>query len=243
MYLLSHHWCRDSAETMSNKLTNFFARRGKAGTTDEELLEISLPTNFQHTSHIGWTDDATFELRNIPPEWKRFFQAAGIRKRDLEDPETRKAIFAVLFNQDNGDGTDAGTSEAEYDDMPGLGPVIYQQPVYETDETEPAPEENYEEGEAPVEEEEVPVEEEEAPVEEEEVPVEAEEAPVEEEEEEDVPPLTPPRNLPYPVPVNHEHNRPSYEAPTYEENEGENEYEEGEDDGHGYPEYHGEDEL
>ena len=224
---------------MSNKLTNFFARRGKAGTTDEELLEISLPTNFQHTSHIGWTDDATFELRNIPPEWKRFFQAAGIRKRDLEDPETRKAIFAVLFNQDNGDGTDAGASEAEYDDMPGLGPVIYQQPVYETDETEPAPEENYEEGEAPVEEEEVPVEE--------------EEAPVEEEEEEDVPPPTPPRNLPYPVPVNHEHNRPSYEAPTYEENEGEYdetvpeeapcEYEEGEDDGHGYPEYHGEDEL
>lgn len=178
---------------MAGKLTNFFARRGKAGTEDEELLEISLPSNFQHTSHIGWTDDATFELRNIPPEWKRFFQAAGIRKRDLEDPETRRAIFAVLFNQDNGDGTDAGASEAEYDDMPGLGPVIYQQPEPEASEADPEPEYNGEE----------------------------EEVPVEVVEEEDVPPPTPPRNLPYPVAVDHEHSCPSYNASMDEENGGE----------------------
>lgn len=181
---------------MSSKLTSFFARRGKPGTEDEELLEISLPSNFQHTSHIGWTDDATFELRNIPPEWKRFFQAAGIRKRDLEDPETRRAIFAVLFNQDSGDGTGAGTAEAEYDDMPGLGPVIYQQPAPEVCETGPAPEENGEEG----------------------VPVENEEEVAAEEEGEDVPPPTPPRNMPYPVAVDHEHHCPSDDASVPEQN-------------------------
>ena len=111
-------------------------RRSKSG---EKELQISLPSNFQHTSHIGWTDDATFELRNIPPEWKRFFQAAGIRKRDLEDPETRKAIFAVLFNeQGSGDDSDQ-VPTVEYDDMPGLGPIIYQSgEAVEPDTAEPA---------------------------------------------------------------------------------------------------------
>ena len=205
---------------MSSKLTNFFARRGKTDSGNAELLEISLPSNFRHTSHIGWTDDATFELRNIPPEWKRFFQAAGIRKRDLEDPETRRAIFAVLFNQDNGDGTDAGPSEAEYDDMPGLGPVIYQQPEPEVSETVPeevvdAVDEQGNNGE--------------------DVAQEQEEE--EEEEEEEVPPPTPPRNMPYPVAVDHEHQYPSDSPSAFEEEAPEETQWEGEEEGHGDASY------
>lgn len=203
---------------MSSKLTNFFARRGKTDSGNAELLEISLPSNFRHTSHIGWTDDATFELRNIPPEWKRFFQAAGIRKRDLEDPETRRAIFAVLFNQDNGDGTDAGPSEAEYDDMPGLGPVIYQQPEPEVSETVPeevvdAVDEQGNNGEDVAQEQE------------------------EEEEEEDVPPPTPPRNMPYPVAVDHEHQYPSDSPSAFEEEAPEETQWEGEEEGRGDASY------
>ena len=121
-----------------------FARRAKE---DPDSLQISMPTNFEHRSHLGWTDDATFELRNVPPEWKRFFQAAGIRKRELEDPETRRAIFAVLFNEQGSDGgsTAEGMQQVEYDDMPGLGPIIYQ-PSGDTQQPESAEEQGQEYG-------------------------------------------------------------------------------------------------
>ncbi len=48
-------------------------------------IELSGPTNFRHESHIGWDSQNGFEIRNIPPEWRQLFQAAGVRKSELRD--------------------------------------------------------------------------------------------------------------------------------------------------------------
>jgi len=42
--------------------------------------QVSAPTDFKHESHIGWDSERGFEIRNIPPEWKKLFQAAGVKK-------------------------------------------------------------------------------------------------------------------------------------------------------------------
>jgi len=56
--------------------------------------EIGMPTNFSHDTHVGWDLERGFEVRNIPPEWKKLFVAAGVKKSELEDPEMR----ALLLN-------------------------------------------------------------------------------------------------------------------------------------------------
>jgi hypothetical protein len=58
--------------------------------------EISGPTNFSHDTHVGWDLDRGFEVRNIPAEWKRLFMEAGVKKSELQDPETRKAILTAV---------------------------------------------------------------------------------------------------------------------------------------------------
>lgn len=40
--------------------------------------------------------DNGFDIRNIPPEWKKLFQAAGVKKSDLQDKETRKLIMNTV---------------------------------------------------------------------------------------------------------------------------------------------------
>jgi len=58
--------------------------------------EISGPTNFTHDTHVGWDLDHGFEVRNIPAEWKRLFMEAGVKKSELQDPETRKVILNAV---------------------------------------------------------------------------------------------------------------------------------------------------
>ena len=39
--------------------------------------DISLPTNFQHISHVGWDPNKGFDLENVDPKLKQFFSKAG----------------------------------------------------------------------------------------------------------------------------------------------------------------------
>lgn len=61
-------------------------------------LRIEGPTNVTHVSSIGWDPSAGFQIRNIPPEWKRLFKDAGVKKSDLENPETSAAFIAVSIS-------------------------------------------------------------------------------------------------------------------------------------------------
>lgn len=63
--------------------------------------EISGPVvsgvlNVVHTQHIGMNTDGSFDLDNISPEWKALFRQAGIKKKDLANPETAKAIVQTI---------------------------------------------------------------------------------------------------------------------------------------------------
>merc|ERR1712137_118308 len=68
-------------------------------------MVIGGPTDFKHESHIGWDMENGFDIRNIPPEWRKLFQAAGVKKSDLQDADTRKLIVSTI--NASGASTDA----------------------------------------------------------------------------------------------------------------------------------------
>ena len=72
---------------------SFFRRKKKSEIDD---LVISEPQNFQHGQHVGVGSDGNLDLDNMPKEWIPKLRAAGIRKKDLQDPETRQAVFNEL---------------------------------------------------------------------------------------------------------------------------------------------------
>jgi len=59
-------------------------------------VQLSGPTNFKHEAHIGWDPTNGFEIRNIPPEWRKLFQAAGVKKSELRDANTAKFIMDTV---------------------------------------------------------------------------------------------------------------------------------------------------
>jgi len=69
---------------------------GLFGTKKEAEVSISGPENFRHESHIGWDPEHGFEIRNIPPQWRKLFQAAGIKKSDLKDADTVKFVMDTI---------------------------------------------------------------------------------------------------------------------------------------------------
>eukprot|EP01128_Nolandella_sp_AFSM9_P000546 TRINITY_DN106_c0_g1_i1.p1 TRINITY_DN106_c0_g1~~TRINITY_DN106_c0_g1_i1.p1 ORF type:complete len:653 (-),score=230.08 TRINITY_DN106_c0_g1_i1:168-2126(-) len=63
------------------------------------------PSNFQHTSHVGWTADGGFDINNIPADWKKIFKNNGIRKADLvANPEMAQDMMNIMSNYDQGSG-------------------------------------------------------------------------------------------------------------------------------------------
>jgi Wiskott-Aldrich syndrome protein len=41
------------------------------GGSKEQDIPISGPSGFRHESHVGWDPQNGFEIRNIPPDWKK----------------------------------------------------------------------------------------------------------------------------------------------------------------------------
>jgi Wiskott-Aldrich syndrome protein len=78
------------------KKKGFFSKLFGGGDDEVPEIEFSKPTGFRHTSHIGWDPSKGFEVDNIPPDWKKLFQAAGIKKSELRDAETAKYVMGVL---------------------------------------------------------------------------------------------------------------------------------------------------
>ncbi len=46
--------------------------------TNKTISVISGPTNVIHEVHLGWDARDGFKVRNIPLEWRKLFQAAGL---------------------------------------------------------------------------------------------------------------------------------------------------------------------
>ena len=64
---------------------HYFSQRSKKGEKRKLKKEdISLPTNFQHISHVGWDPNRGFDLENVDPKLKQFFSRAGVSERELQ---------------------------------------------------------------------------------------------------------------------------------------------------------------
>ncbi|KAK5578979.1 hypothetical protein RB653_008655 [Dictyostelium firmibasis] len=79
-------------EKKSGFMSKFFS-------SEEKELEISAPTNFKHESHIGWDPENGFDIKNIPPDWRKLFQSAGIKKSELKNAETAQFIVNIIGEQ------------------------------------------------------------------------------------------------------------------------------------------------
>jgi Wiskott-Aldrich syndrome protein len=76
---------------------SYFSQRSKKGEKRKLKKEdISLPTNFQHISHVGWDPNRGFDLENVDPKLKQFFSRAGVSERELQDKDTRDFIYEFL---------------------------------------------------------------------------------------------------------------------------------------------------
>eukprot|EP01096_Ripella_sp_DP13-Kostka_P011718 TRINITY_DN478_c0_g1_i1.p1 TRINITY_DN478_c0_g1~~TRINITY_DN478_c0_g1_i1.p1 ORF type:complete len:510 (+),score=287.34 TRINITY_DN478_c0_g1_i1:54-1532(+) len=84
------------AKKPAKKSGGLFGRLKGGKKKEAQVMEITGPTGFKHESHIGWDLDNGFDIRNIPSEWKKLFQAAGVKKSELIDPENRKAIVGAI---------------------------------------------------------------------------------------------------------------------------------------------------
>ena len=85
------------------KKPGFFSKLGHLFKPSDGPMSIGMPTDFVHKQHIGYDPEHGFQSTDIPPEWVSIFKNAGIRRRDLEDPELAAVIYSTLQSQLGGD--------------------------------------------------------------------------------------------------------------------------------------------
>lgn len=65
----------------------------------DEPFDISGPTDTKHESSIKFdTKKGTFDVKNMPAEWKTLFKKAGVEKKHLLDNEYAPMIMEVVLN-------------------------------------------------------------------------------------------------------------------------------------------------
>mmetsp|Transcript_22300 Transcript_22300/g.43756 ORF Transcript_22300/g.43756 Transcript_22300/m.43756 type:complete len:663 (-) Transcript_22300:751-2739(-) len=69
---------------------------GSSKSKGRESLRIGQVRMLQHNQHVGVNADGTFDVNHLNPQWKQLFKQAGVRKKDLENPETAAAIMATI---------------------------------------------------------------------------------------------------------------------------------------------------
>jgi Wiskott-Aldrich syndrome protein len=87
-------------------------------------IVFSKPSNFRHTAHMGWDASGGFDVSRLPEEWKELFKKAGIRPRDLRDPDTAKEIIAVIAENMPADAQPVATNVPQSSVGDGLPPAI-----------------------------------------------------------------------------------------------------------------------
>jgi len=73
-------------------------RMSNQGLAKATAVEIGMPTNVKHVTHMGYSEEGGFKFDDqpIPMEWKALFRAAGVKKKDLEDKATAKLIVDTI---------------------------------------------------------------------------------------------------------------------------------------------------
>uniref|UniRef100_A0A8D3DLG0 non-specific serine/threonine protein kinase n=1 Tax=Scophthalmus maximus TaxID=52904 RepID=A0A8D3DLG0_SCOMX len=87
-----------------NKIISIFsgAEKGETKNKDKERPEISPPSDFEHTIHVGF-DAVTGEFTGMPEQWARLLQTSNITKS--EQKKNPQAVLDVLkFYDSTGNG-------------------------------------------------------------------------------------------------------------------------------------------
>lgn len=90
------------------------ARTGKKLTA----ADISMPTNFQHVVHVGWSAQNGFDLVDNDPngsdKLNSFLKKAGVSQEELNNRKTRQFIYDFIESNNvlklDGDGSTATSS-------------------------------------------------------------------------------------------------------------------------------------
>lgn len=92
----------ESSEDSSNEQEKKDDQKKKTKKKDADLSydDVSEPRDFRHLSHIGFNPEkGTFDIQNIPDDWKNLFAKAGITQDQLQNKSTAK--FIAGFVQDS----------------------------------------------------------------------------------------------------------------------------------------------
>lgn len=57
---------------------------------------VGTPMNFVHVSHVGINPDGTMDVNQCPAEWKQHLKDAGVKKKDMLNPEFNKQVVKTL---------------------------------------------------------------------------------------------------------------------------------------------------
>ncbi|XP_053565784.1 serine/threonine-protein kinase PAK 2 [Bombina bombina] len=83
-----------------NKIISMFSGTEKGSKKKPERPEISPPSDFEHTIHVGF-DSVTGEFTGMPEQWARLLQTSNITK--LEQKKNPQAVLDVLKFYDSKD--------------------------------------------------------------------------------------------------------------------------------------------
>uniref|UniRef100_A0A669BS84 non-specific serine/threonine protein kinase n=1 Tax=Oreochromis niloticus TaxID=8128 RepID=A0A669BS84_ORENI len=84
-----------------NKIISIFGEKGKKKDRDKDRPEISSPSDFEHTIHVGF-DAVTGEFTGMPEQWARLLQTSNISKS--EQKQNPQAVLDVLKFYDSTSG-------------------------------------------------------------------------------------------------------------------------------------------
>jgi len=90
---------RQNAERSRNEsfgMNSFVKKIIGQSSRNDNVFEISRPTNVKHLQHIGYDPDKGFDVSNIPAEWKSLFIQAGLSDKDLQDQETAQMVIQTI---------------------------------------------------------------------------------------------------------------------------------------------------
>lgn len=80
-----------------SSIPNSGLRDKKRGNRKLTKADISMPTDFKHVVHVGWTAQKGFDLNGEEVEnLNHFLERAGVSEQQLNDRETRAFIYDFI---------------------------------------------------------------------------------------------------------------------------------------------------
>lgn len=91
---------------------------GKRDSLFDVNVKISSVRMVRHDNHVGLKADGTFDVDALPSHWKDLFKQAGVRKKDLTNPETAGVIYKTIVEQGRKEElVEQYRQDADYQDM------------------------------------------------------------------------------------------------------------------------------